>query len=66
MADVNRLMKQFEQTRKKMMKTVAGGNLRDAQIPGRDDAEVSFKTIHNNALGINAERIVFLVTNYLG
>ena len=33
MADVNRLMKQFEQTRK-MMKTVAGGNLRMPKFPG--------------------------------
>ena len=33
MADVNRLLKQFEQTRK-MMKTVAGGNLRMPKFPG--------------------------------
>ena len=33
MADVNRLMKQFEDTRK-MMKTVAGGNLKMPKMPG--------------------------------
>ncbi len=33
MADVNKLLKQFEQTRK-MMKTVAGGNLRMPRLPG--------------------------------
>ena len=33
MADVNKLLKQFEQTRK-MMKTVAGGNLRLPKFPG--------------------------------
>ena len=34
MADVNRLMKQFEDTRK-MMKAVAGGNMKMPRIPGR-------------------------------
>ena len=33
MADVNRLMKQFEDTRK-MMKTVAGGNMKMPKMPG--------------------------------
>ena len=33
MADVNRLMKQFDDTRK-MMKTVAGGNLKMPKMPG--------------------------------
>jgi len=33
MADVNRLMKQFEETRK-MMKAVAGGNLKMPKMPG--------------------------------
>ena len=32
LADVNRLMKQFEETRK-MMKAVAGGNLRMPKMP---------------------------------
>ena len=34
MADVNRLMKQFEDTRK-MMKAVAGGNMKIPNMPGR-------------------------------
>ena len=34
MADVNRLMKQFEDTRK-MMKAVAGGNMKMPNMPGR-------------------------------
>lgn len=34
MADVNRLMKQFEDTRK-MMKAVAGGNMKMPKMPGR-------------------------------
>ena len=34
MADVNRLMKQFEDTRK-MMKAVAGGNMKIPKLPGR-------------------------------
>ena len=33
MADVNRLMKQFEDTRK-MMKAVAGGNMKMPKMPG--------------------------------
>ncbi|MDE6570398.1 MAG: signal recognition particle protein, partial [Alistipes sp.] len=33
MAEVNRLIKQFEDTRK-MMKAVAGGNLRMPKMPG--------------------------------
>ena len=38
MADVNRLMKQFEDTRK-MMKAVAGGNMKMPKLPGRASAD---------------------------
>ena len=34
MADVNRLLKQFDDTRK-MMKAVAGGNMKMPKLPGR-------------------------------
>lgn len=34
MAEVNKLMKQFEDTRK-MMKAVAGGNMKMPKLPGR-------------------------------
>ena len=34
MAEVNKLMKQFEDTRK-MMKAVAGGNMKIPKLPGR-------------------------------